>query len=53
MSTIWDALDDGHGSVPFGTEPAAYEQHIEAERQKRQLKQQIKRFGDDVSQFMK
>ena len=48
MSTIWDALDDGHGSVPFSTEPSAYEQHMEAERQNRQLKQQIKRFGDDA-----
>ena len=48
MSTIWDALDDGHGSVPFSTEPSAYEQHMEAERQNRQLKQQIKQFGDDA-----
>ncbi len=48
MATIWDALDDGHGSVPFSTEPSPYEQHMEAERQNRQLKQQIKRFGDDA-----
>ena len=48
MSTMWDAPDDGHGFVPFGTEPSAYEQHMQAEREKRQLKQQIRRFGDDA-----
>jgi hypothetical protein len=48
MSTIWDALDDDHGSVPFSTEPSPYEQHMETERRNRQLKQQIKRFGDDA-----
>ena len=45
---MWDAPDDGHGFVPFGTEPSAYEQHMQAEREKRQLKQQIRRFGDDA-----
>jgi hypothetical protein len=48
MATIWDALDEGHGATPFSTEPSAYEQHLAAERQKRQLTQQIKRFGDDA-----
>ena len=48
MATIWDALDEGHGAVPFNTELSAYEQHLAAERQKRQLAQQIKRFGDDA-----
>ena len=37
MSTMWDAPDDGHGFVPFGTEPSAYEQHMQTEREKRQL----------------
>ena len=46
MATIWDALDEGHGAAPFSTEPSANEQHLAAERQKRQLTQQIKRFGD-------
>ena len=39
---MWDAPDDGHGFVPFGTEPSAYEQHMQTEREKRQLKQQIR-----------
>jgi hypothetical protein len=46
--SIWDALDEGHGAAPFSTEPSAYEQHLAAERQKRELKSQIKRFGDDA-----
>jgi len=46
--SIWDALDEGHGAAPFDSEPSAYEQHMAAERQKRELKSQIKRFGDDA-----
>ena len=45
---MWDAPDDSHGLVPFSTEPSAYEQHLQSERQQRQLRQQIRRFGDDA-----
>ena len=46
LSILWDP--PSASSVPFNTEPTAYELHCQKQRELRELEQQINRFGADA-----
>ena len=46
LSILWDP--PSASSVPFNTEPTAYELHCQKQRELRELEQQVSRFGADA-----
>jgi hypothetical protein len=46
LSILWDP--PSASSVPFNTEPTAYELHCQKQRELRELERQVSRFGADA-----
>eukprot|EP01043_Picozoa_sp_COSAG02_P079825 COSAG02_NODE_18668_length_925_cov_358.520581_1_plen_75_part_10 len=46
LSILWDPPSTS--SVPFNTEPTAYELHCQKQRELHELEQQVNRFGADA-----